>query len=129
MCKVPSPRGAAATVLTTNKCRDCFAVKMQLCPECREGAAWPSYQQTAFCSFLGPALGQREEEQLLLMRAGYGDVLIFGQALRAVLGVVPLVRCLGVVSHCVNFSPPHFSACVSSPSLSLCEPLWAYLCL
>lgn len=26
---------------------------------------------------------------LPLMRAGYGDVLIFGQALRAVLGVVP----------------------------------------
>lgn len=30
---------------------------------------------------------------LPLMRAGYGDVLIFGQALRAVLGVLPLVRC------------------------------------
>lgn len=40
-------------MLTTSKCRDCFAAKMQLSPEDREGAAWLSYLQTAFCPFPG----------------------------------------------------------------------------
>lgn len=65
----------------------------QLCAHFLEemSSYWSETEETiAFTGFLP------------LMRAGYGDVLIFGRALRAVLGVVPLVRCCDLLC---EFSP------------------------
>lgn len=54
-----------------NERRECFAVKMQMSPGYREGAAWLSYQQAVVCLFLGghDQLLVRKQEKHLLLQA------------------------------------------------------------
>lgn len=130
-CKVPSPRGAAATVLTTNKCRNCPAAQMQLCPEWREGTAWPSHQQRAFCSFLGGgdqllARDRRNNSFYRLSTPNESRICWCADFWPAFQGYVRccLVGCLSVVIHCVNsFLSSFFCFCFLSQPV----PVWVSL--